>query len=527
MLTAMAMNATLASKFVQRVMDPDHYDEKPVPDDHGITCSKDSLKSLTKDLRLSKLSLQLDEQLEIVGGFAVGGGNSTLHAAAMYDLFDLAEIIIERELVAVNVTNDRQETPLLIACMYNSYDIIQLLLAKNADASIADFRGETGLYWLSSLPQQSAEGVCRQLRSSGAKLDLVLDLEAWENIGLLPDEFLFKCRARGGPMVTAVANNDLHVIQILVKVTREALEDNAKLMFLALQLPLRLAAELHLHKILEYLCLELVEILMTMQGMVDAESPSRDVADLLVGAMVHHLTESSAIVRGAIRMSHYAYRLCYHEERWKEAAKQTIRVLKRFGFVTSLIANHGLCSRTLNFTIASGNYEALEELLEEPKSFIGFIEVVDETHHIPPVHQALNSQKLEMLKLLIDKGATVDLRLNSDPAHNLSGVGASYLHVIASLRIADTTFGEILLDHHVPADIKDNRNFSALALALYRCSFNLASLLIERGADLNGAGYWGYSVLGEVFMSRQALQCDDLIATLRYVQSRDHLYHRR
>ena len=516
MLAAMSMNAKLASRFVQTVMDPDSYDEKLNPRKHGIICSKDSLKALTEKLFLNKDASREEAQGELLGRFEVGGGNNLLHAASLYGLLDLAEFIIERELVDINLTNERQETPLLIACMWNSFDIIQLLLDKNADASIADNRGEHGLYWLGSLPQQSAEGIARRLHSNGAKLDLVFDLDAWENIELLPEDFLFKCRARGGPLVTAIADNDLHSVKILVQLTREVLEDNLTAMFLAFQLPLRLASELHLYKILEYLCLQLMQIIMALPGIED-EVGAGSVAELLVGNFVHHVTKSSAILRGAIRMSHYAYRLCYHRESWKDAARKTIQVLKQFGFVTQMVANHGFVSRTLNFTICSGNYEALEELLDEPQSLISLIDHVDETHNIPPVHQALNNQKLEMLKLLIDKGATVDLRLNRDPEHNLSGVGASYIHVIASLRIADRSFGEILLDHGVPAGIKDDRKCAALALALYRCSFHLASLLIERGADLNDKGPWGYSVLGEMFIADQPMQCDDFISTLRSV----------
>jgi hypothetical protein len=302
----------------------------------------------------------------------------------------------------------------------------------------------------------------------------VTNLDEMENIDLLPDSF-YNGRVRGGPLLQAIARRDLHSVKILLQLCIESDDEPLILSKLLFPIPLRLASELHLFEILEFLCLQLGEVLKRI----------RDGDDKLefVGELLLYITKSSSILRGAIRMTHHIHRLCYHGEGWKEAAWKTMGMLHKFGFVTSHIAALGSMERTLNFAIASGSYEVVEELLNHQR-FLNIIDEADEEHYVPPVHKALNSRRLDILQLLIEKGATMDLRKTRDPGHSLSGVEASYLHVIASLRIEDNAFAELLLDQGIPPDIKDNRGLDAFGLAMTRCSFDLGRLLLSCGYGL-------------------------------------------
>lgn len=113
---------------------------------------------------------------------------------------------------------------------------------------------------------------------------------------------------------------------------------------------------------------------------------------------------------------------------------------------------------------------------------------------------------------LAKNGATLDLRKKKDPNHCLSGVEASYLHVLGSVRCDNPAFIQLFLDHGIPATICDNRGLSALSLALTRT-------LIDEGASILKEGIFGLTPLGELFVPGQANQHDDLFSTFKFLLS--------
>ena len=508
MTLAMALNAQQASEFYQIILSDAEPNDHKVGIFHGIKLTRDRLP------RTSVRSPDRDTNLQASGTTAlddteVGGNNTLLHASAFYDDVNLASYLTIHGLVDINATNDLGETALLIACKYNSYDVLDHLLTNGADASITDERGENGLFWLTSLPRQSTLNIARRLCANGAGLMwAVAGLDNRENLDLVPDSFFYDGRVRGGPLLQAIARRDLHSVKILLQLCIESYDEPLKLAESLFPMSLRLASEFHLFEILEFLCLQIGGVLRRIID--DNDSPE------MVGKVLLYITKSSSILRGTISMTHHTQRLCYHGKTWKEAAWKTMGVLHKFGFVTSHIVEFGSRKRALNFAIACGSHEIVKELLSH-QWFLNSIDEADEQDYLPPVHEALRSRRLDIFRLLIEKGATVDLRKKRDPGHNLSGVEASYLHVIASLRIEDNAFAETLLDQGIPPDIKDNRGVDAFGLAMTRCSFDLGRLLLNRGYSLQTKGCLGLPVIAERFVEDMAKQHDDIYETVKYV----------
>ena len=505
---AMALNAQKVSVFYQIILSDAEPNDHKVGLFHGIELARDSLPPT------SLSSPDLDRNLQVndttaLDNFEVGGNNTLLHASAFYDDVNLASYLTIHGLVDTNATNDLGETALLIACKYNSYDVLDHLLTIGADASITDERGENGLFWLTSLPRQSTLNIAKRLCANGAGLMWAdAGLDSMDHIDLVPESFFYDGRVSGGPLLQAIARRDLHSVKILLQLCIESFDEPLKLAESLFPMPLRLASEFHLFEILEFLCLQIDGVLRRIID--DYDSPE------MVGKALLYITKSCSILRGAIRMTHHTQRLCYHGKTWKEAAWKTMGVLHKFGFVTSHIVEFGSVKRTLNSAIACGSHEIVKELLSHQR-FLESIDEADEQHYLTPVHEALASRRLDILRLLIEKGATVDLRNKRDPRHNLSGVEASYLHVIASLRIEDNAFAETILDQGIPPDIKDNRGMDAFGLAMTRCSFDLGRLLLNRGYSLQTKGYFGLPVLGERFVEDMAKQHDDIYETVKYV----------
>jgi ankyrin repeat protein len=154
----------------------------------------------------------------------------------------------------------------------------------------------------------------------------------------------------------------------------------------------------------------------------------------------------------------------------------------------------------------------LASLLKEDH-VVKLVDVADE-QGLTPVHWALNCNNFEAFVQLAGNGATIDLRKKRDPSHVLSGVGASYMHALASLRLDNPSYAQLLIDHGVASTVKDGRGLSALSLALKRGTFRLARLLIENGASLAEQDIFGVTPIGEVFLPDQAQQHEDLAATL-------------
>lgn len=456
-----------------------------------------------------------------------GSSNTLIHGFVLYGQLEQVKHLVELGF-DVNAVNDGGESALVLSCRYGYHEIAMLLLDHGADASIRTKTGESGLHWLCSTPSDYRNHLALELVKKGAQLlDYTKIDDEWAPIcpGL---KFLRDGRMIGEPLLRAVANRDIATVQLLlllIGVVISTIDSRVQLVLLVthvLERPLRLACELHLYDIIQVLCEEFKQIVTKLEP-AGIPSELQNLVDSLgtdsgaIGPMFMTITNSNAPSRVAIDMSFQVHRLCYHKADWRAACRRTQAVLLTYGFATSILKTERGPYTTLAYTVRCGNDEAL-------RFFLGIealkksIDTADNRGYTL-VHHAIESRQRNSLLTLGDSGATFDLRSAKDPNHCLSGVEASYLHVLGSVRCDDPAFIKLFLDHNVPATIRDNRGLSALSLALKRGAFTLAEILIENGASILEEGIFGVNFLGELFIPDQANQYDDLFATFKFLLS--------
>ena len=497
-------------------------DQRPPanPSEHGLTLGMENVISLCSRLQQGDYNIRMD----------CGSSNTLLHASALFGLLGQAKYLIENKKVNIDAVNDKGETALQLACRYGNHEIASYLLDNDADASIISVAGESGLHWLCSLSGEHVGELALELVKGGAKLFGDFDLQNEEDwaaitpgVGLLRDG-----RMIGDPLLRAVANRDgksVRIILIISGIVVSAIDPSAQLVFLVTQVferPIRLACELHLYDVLFMLCEEFKRIVLELPEAAIPDS-LKDLIDSLrrdsgtIGTLFTKITNSTAPFRAAIDMNFQVQRLCYHKADWKIACKSTLVVLMKNGFTLNLLKTDRGPYSLLAYTVRCGNDEALDFLLEL-STLSASIDSADNRGYTL-VHHALEARRFNALLILAKRGATLDLRKGKDPNHCLSGVGASYLHVLASARCDNPAFIQLFLDHGVPATICDNRGLSALSLALCRGAFKLARILIDEGASIMKEGIFGLTLLGELFVPNQANQHDDLFSTFKFLLS--------
>ncbi|CAH0019729.1 unnamed protein product [Clonostachys rhizophaga] len=456
--------------------------------EHGVKVEETEILDYLDRVRMDEGLLEKD----------IGSCNTLLHMAAIFGLSDQISFLGNFPQVDIDAQNDRGETPVYLACVYGHIETVKVLLELDANASINTHEQKNGLHWLSSFPKEVVQQLADDLFEKGA--DLVLpDREAlrymqWTSMCPVETEFIQTGKIRGNPLLTAISNIDIDSVLAILCVSKDFISmcSPETRLFVTLGLvfepALRLACELHLFDIINILCLVLRGILLSLpKDSVPsaADGLFQELRSGLceVGEVFTALTQSTSHIRAALDMRFHLHRLSYHESSWKIACRQTIELLVDRGFVTNIVRTERGPLGTAAFAIHCGNNEALRTLIQMTMSRSGQLEVVDSQGYTL-VHHALSRGRLDSLKILAEHGAVLDLRQHRNPEHCLTGAGASYLHVLGSLRLEDPEFVHIFLEHGVPATIEDNQGSSALSLALIRGAFSVARVLLQQGASL-------------------------------------------
>lgn len=128
-----------------------------------------------------------------------------------------------------------------------------------------------------------------------------------------------------------------------------------------------------------------------------------------------------------------------------------------------------------------GDLSTVKDLLDDDPSLLNAKDL--ETH--APLHYAAVTGNEEMVALLIDKGA--DLEIRNDRGRTPI--------ILAAREMGGPGVIAILLDAGADIDAKDNYGATALDLAAWRGTADVVSLLIERGAGLPVEGSEARSLL--------------------------------
>ena len=453
-----------------------------------------------------------------------GAGNTILHIASIYGLLDVAKFAVENSAADVNAQNEASETALMFACRYGRTDIANYLLDNGADASIkTPTLGINALYWLSSFPSDVMPEMASKLTMGGASLQHgFLDKEKHVDL-FSQSQYLFTGHVLRSPILRAIGNGDLATTKVLFRLGMEVLTDEyAFAIRHCFFQPMRLAALFHYHGILEYLCCELETL---FKSICAKEAPPTWCWQPDFLGQFSSIVKTDAIPREALDTKHHIERLCIHGENWETACAKTLEVLLKYGLLRG----------TIGVLAADGRERAESTLMaciEQYRNTTALRFLVSHQTFAPRVNQlrdypgagsfylvdaALDCGNLEAFRVLVDAGAELNLARRPNPAHRLSPVGASYLHVCASLRIENVEFVERILDAGVPADVADNTGLSALTMAVMKGAFAVADKLMEKGASVNSPGPHGYTTLGYLQEPRSSAQCDDLVESMRYL----------
>ncbi|KAG7284016.1 hypothetical protein NEMBOFW57_010374 [Staphylotrichum longicolle] len=410
--------------------------------------------------------------------------NTILHAASFYGILPLVQDLVAIEGLDINQANNDLDTPLHLAMQAGHPDVVLLLLEKSANSKLENARGETPLHWLGSIEESRLDEVCSSIVAS-SRLAHLFDRDSISSrIGLispelssLDEEPLFKV----AEVSRAVLNPSLGPLSSLLACSASVLVilDPVIAHTLCLRLvcePMKLAAELYLYKAFDLLCrtcLTVWHCLLEREGASNLPGPLRAAfkrsreSPRVGGDLIVTWMDANPFLHGAIVTQIDMLRiLCHGRERDDAAAKG--------------------------------------------------INKADQTG-LTPIDAALEDRQFAALALLAARGAHLDLRRVRDPNHRLTPTEPSYLHLLASLRVEDTAFVNLILDYGVPVSVRDKNGLDPLHLALARSSFAMARVLLANGASLSNGEPFDLTPLGRVFYPMFAEQFDDLRSTLKFI----------
>jgi ankyrin repeat protein len=143
-------------------------------------------------------------------------GDTVLHWAAMTGRF--AELVhicnMDMAMAYLNSLNMTNETPLLQACRSGHDLIVRELLKRGADATICTSNGENCLHWLGSfrMEEKNLLSISKALVLAGAKIEQVCKTNAQYNPTFRSQVFA------GTPLQRATVNRDTRVVKVLLDV---------------------------------------------------------------------------------------------------------------------------------------------------------------------------------------------------------------------------------------------------------------------------------------------------------------------
>ncbi|MHC1704037.1 MAG: ankyrin repeat domain-containing protein [Tenuifilaceae bacterium] len=135
--------------------------------------------------------------------------------------------------------------------------------------------------------------------------------------------------------------------------------------------------------------------------------------------------------------------------------------------------------------IKSGNLKTIKSMVAKDSQLMQSKDEVGNT----PLHFAIASQKIDIVKFLIDKGSDVNITSNT---------GETPLHIAAKLRMNDIVL--LLISKGAKIDINDGANYTPLTNAIHHHNsisqvsgkLETVKILVENGADINKKGMWGW-----------------------------------
>ncbi|KFZ18767.1 hypothetical protein V501_01014 [Pseudogymnoascus sp. VKM F-4519 (FW-2642)] len=416
-------------------------------------------------------------------------GDRILHMAASCGHLRAVEALLGNfPSLTVDQLNDVGETPLLSACRSGHRDVVESLLSRGADPTIATSSKESPLHWLISFDEDEAHAVGQDLISAGADSKSLTTKEL--NYSAFPSGIDFDNLPPGTPLTWAVHHNRPDIIKFLL-----SQPDSARLCVIKAPnnpTPLEWAAQYH-HRH----CLEAMIVAMKAQRFNFTYQE-------LLKAAVHGADMFSMIFRTGVQ----------YLERMKDTLDYLLEETHGASFVTGL----GGFGYTLLYYAISEGHDLVSKYLLAPETEAllragreRLRAVVDEEDEMPirrygvfseehinnpcgieqrtPLLECIRWNHHELFDLLISRGA--DIHARSRNPFDGSRTDWSALHAFAyAAHDSDLTLVRKIIEAGIEVDAQSNESAdleTPLLVALKNNAFNLAQELLRRGANINAA----------------------------------------
>ena len=369
-------------------------------------------------------------------------GHHLIHVAA-----SLGDIHVLQELLTIGVNidslNTRGESALLCACRAGEPKAASFLVMHGASV-IHAMSGESPLHWLIAIQEIDIRQVASKLMEAGAQLEQqYTDNE--------DNQFIFDIYPCGTPLDWAVSKRYLAAVKILVEYGADPFDECSQ--FSAFTR----AASAH--------DWELIQILL---------SSKHTTLDKLSGLE----STGHSILFEAIYCYRPFTRLLIHGQDTKQAASNTIKLLLEAGCDASSLDRGG--SSIMHVAAGFCDSEFVKMLLEDFQCQAYINKGAGEPIRTP-IHQAIASGDIEVVKLLIEYGADTYVTINN---HTL-------LHLLAANE--DEAYSCLCLEALRPVSRSDlnalaiskeaPEGLTAFEYTIQKSHLKVAELLLRSGAD--------------------------------------------
>ena len=109
---------------------------------------------------------------------------------------------------------------------------------------------------------------------------------------------------------------------------------------------------------------------------------------------------------------------------------------------------------------------------------------------LPALLWAVNNKKIDIVELLIDKGADINIKNNNDEAL-----------LIIAIKMNDQALVKLLIDKGADINVRKSGNDTALLFAVDKNHQEIVKLLIEKGANLDSVNSNGRTALNQACLS--------------------------
>jgi ankyrin repeat protein len=370
-------------------------------------------------------------------------GHTVLHVAASLGYERVVDEIVLRG-ANVNVLNNYDENPLLCACRSGNVGLAKKLLRNGCDI-VASMSGETPLHWLIACDDHLADHLCSILVEHGANLEDI-------HFATETNEYNFDIYPHGTPLHWAVSRRHMGAIRALVSSGadpfNDALEDS----------PLIRAVSIHDMTVLELL---LASKHATAEKVTGLDSAGQ--------TLLFH----------AIYCNPVYPRLILHGNEMYRAFIDTAQLLIDHGCDPELITRDG--DSVMHLAAGFCDVDELKLLLDNFPQLKTSINKPCGPNQRTPLHQAISSDKIDMVRFLISNGADCDVRSGGATLlHLLAGI-VDERHALECLKELNISKRTDINDLAERADVETS--VTAFEMALVSGHLAVADFLLTSGAN--------------------------------------------